>query len=76
MQSLPSQSEKLSENDIRYVDKSMGACKKKNPYIINEIHIFFGKNYCEAFSGYLNKFYTKTFGIVYILIVYLLIMFI
>ena len=50
---------------------------KKNPCIINQNQIF-SKNYCEVISGYIdfNKFYTKTFRIVYILIVYLLIMFI
>ena len=49
---------------------------KKNPYIINQNHIF-SKNYCEVnFWIDFKKFYTKTFRIVYILIVYLLIMFI
>ena len=41
----------------------------KNPYIINQNHIF-SKNFWIDF----NKRYTKTFGIVNILIVYLLIM--
>jgi hypothetical protein len=46
----------------------------KNPYIINQHHIF-SKNYYEVISGYdFNKCYTKTFGIVNILIAYLLIM--
>ena len=49
MQSLPSQSEKLSENDIQYVAKSIAACKKKNPYIINQIHILFEKIIVKPF---------------------------
>ena len=51
--------------------------------IHNDFTIIFGKsmvlveNYCEVISGYIfNKFYTKTFKIVYILFVYLFIMFI
>jgi hypothetical protein len=50
---------------IQYVAKSIAICKK-NPYIINQNHFWID----------FNKFYTKTFRIVYILIVYLLIMFI
>ena len=45
----------------------------KNPYIINQNHIF-SKKYCEVISGTIfNKFDTKAFRIVYILTVYLLI---
>jgi len=35
--------------DTQYVAKSIATCKK-NPYIINQNHIF-SKNYCEAISG-------------------------
>jgi hypothetical protein len=45
---------------LQFVAKSIATCKK-NPYIINQNHIF-SQNYCEV--------------IVYIVIVYLLIMFI
>jgi competence protein ComGC len=41
----------------------------KNPYIINQNHILVSHYWIDF-----NKFYTKTFGIVHILIVYLLIM--
>ena len=34
---------------IQYVAKSIATCKK-NPYIINQNHIF-SKNYCEVISG-------------------------
>ena len=34
----------------QYVAKSIATCKKKNPYIINQNHIF-SKNYCEVISG-------------------------
>jgi hypothetical protein len=53
--------------------KSIGKCKK-NPYIINQNHIFFKKLLWSHFWIDFYKFYTKTFGIVYILIGYLLIM--
>jgi hypothetical protein len=35
--------------DTQYVAKSIATCKK-NPYIINQNHIF-SKNYCEAISA-------------------------
>ena len=35
---------------IQYVAKSIATCKKKNPYIINQNHIF-SKNYCEVIFG-------------------------
>jgi hypothetical protein len=47
---------------------------KKNPYIINQNHIFFKKLLWSHFWIDFYKCYTKTFGIVYILIGYLLIM--
>ena len=47
---------------------------KKNPYIINQNHIFFNKLLWSHFWIDFYKCYTKTFGIVYILIGYLLIM--
>jgi hypothetical protein len=34
----------------QYVAKSIATCKKKNPYIINQNHIF-SKHYCEVISG-------------------------
>jgi hypothetical protein len=55
------------EYPIQYVAKSIATCKK-NPYIINQKPYFFWIDF--------NKSYTKTFRIVYILTVYLLIMFI
>ena len=35
---------------MQYVAKSIATCKKKNPYIINQNHIF-SKNYCEVIFG-------------------------
>jgi hypothetical protein len=47
---------------------------KKNPYIIDQNHIlFYFLLWCHFWINF-NIFYTKTFGIVYILFVYLLIM--
>ena len=43
---------------------------KKNPYIINQNHIFFKKLLWSHFWIDFYKCYTKTFGIVYILIGY------
>ena len=48
--------------------------KKKSLY--NQPNPYFFKKKFEVIFGDFNKFYTKTFRIVYILIVYLLIMFI
>jgi hypothetical protein len=47
---------------------------KKNPYIINQNHIFLKKLLWSHFWIDFYKCYTKTFGIVFILIGYLLIM--
>ena len=49
---------------------------KQNPFIINQNHIFFKIILGSHFWIDFNKFHTKTFRIVYILTVYLLIMFI
>jgi hypothetical protein len=57
------------------VAKGIATCKA-NPYIINQNHIFFKTLLWNHFWIDFNKFYTKTFRIVYILTVYLLIMFI
>ena len=35
---------------VQYGAKSIATCKK-NPYIINQNHIFFSKKYCEVISG-------------------------
>ena len=59
---------------IQYVAKSIATCKKKSLY--NQPKPYFFKKKIEVIFGDFNKFYTKTFRIVYILIVYLLIMFI
>jgi hypothetical protein len=61
--------------EVQSFVKSIGKCQK-NPYIINQNHIFFKNLLWSHFWIELNKLYTKTFGIVYILFVYLLIMFI
>ena len=44
---------------------------KKNPYIINQNHIFSKKLLWSHFLIDFSKVYTKTFRIVYILIVYM-----
>jgi len=41
---------------IYYMAKSIGTCKK-NPYIINQNHIF-SKNYCEVISGWILTNFT------------------
>jgi hypothetical protein len=55
--------------------KSIGKCQK-NPYIIKPKPFLFKTLLWSHFWIQLNKLHTKTFGIVYILFVYLLIMFI
>ena len=60
---------------IQYVAKSIATCKKKSRY--NQPKSYFFKKLLRShFWIDFNKFYTKTFRIVYILIAYLLIMFI
>jgi hypothetical protein len=56
--------------------KSIGKRKKKNPYMINQNHIFFKKLLWSHFWIDFKIFYAKPFRILYIVIVYLLIMFI
>ena len=61
------------KDTIWHLSKVLGNVKK-NPYIINQNHIFFKKLLWSHFWIDFYKCYTKTFGIVYILIGYLLIM--
>jgi hypothetical protein len=60
---------------VQYVAKSIATCKKKSLYNQPKLY-FFKKLLRNHFCIDFNKFYTKTFRIVYILTVYLLIMFI
>jgi hypothetical protein len=55
---------------IQYVAKSIGACNKSH-YLINQNHICSKKILWSHFWIDFNKLYTKIFGIVHILIVYL-----
>jgi hypothetical protein len=41
---------------VQHVAKSIATCKK-NPYVINQNHIF-SKNYCEVISGYILTNFT------------------
>ena len=61
------------KDTVWHLSKVLGNVKK-NPYIINQNHIFFKKLLWSHFWIDFYKCYTKTFGIVYILIGYLLIM--
>ena len=61
----------LKTNMYSHLSKVLGNVKKY-PYIINQNHIFFKKLLWKHFWIDCNTFYTKTFGIVYILFVYLL----
>jgi hypothetical protein len=56
-------------NDLKnqHTSPKVLAYVKKNPYIINQNPIFFQKNIVKSFLERFNKFYIKTFGIVYIL---------
>ena len=62
----------LSEETVQYAAKSIVAEHVKKIPIINQNHIFF--LLWSHFWIDFNKFYSKTFGIIYILLVYLLIM--
>ena len=46
---IPNSKFTLLNKYTQYVAKSIATCKK-NPYIINQNHIF-SKNYCEVISG-------------------------
>ena len=61
------------KDTVWHLSKVLGNVKK-NPYIINQNHIYFKKLLWSHFWIDFYKCYTKTFGIVYILIGYLLIM--